>query len=64
MRNELRREELEAIIGAIRSGDRIKATSLYISATSKGLTEAQQFVRGLTAEVVAGQSAKPEAEGK
>jgi hypothetical protein len=60
MKNELKRDELDAIILAIRHADRIKATSLYISATSKGLTEAQQFVRELTAEVKAGQSAKPE----
>jgi hypothetical protein len=60
MRDELKPEELEEITAAIRSGDRIKATSLYISATSKGLTDAQQFVRGLTAEVKSEQSAKPE----
>jgi hypothetical protein len=60
MKNELRREELDAIILAIRQTDRIKATSLYISATSKGLTEAQQFVRELTAEVKAGLSTKSE----
>jgi len=60
MRDELKQEELEEITAAIRSGDRIKATSLYISATSKGLTDAQQFVRGLTAEVMAAQSTKPE----
>ena len=60
MRDELKPEELDEITAAIRSGDRIKATSLYISATSKGLTEAQQYVRGLTAEITATQSAKPE----
>ena len=60
MRDELKPEELEEITAAIRSGDRIKATSLYISATSKGLTDAQQFVRGLTAEVKAEQSPRPE----
>jgi hypothetical protein len=60
MRDELKQEELDEITAAIRSGDRIKATSLYISATSKGLTDAQQFVRGLTVEVMAAQSAKPE----
>jgi hypothetical protein len=60
MRDELKQDELDEIAAAIRNGDRIKATSLYISATSKGLTEAQQFVRSLTAEIKAEQSAKPE----
>jgi hypothetical protein len=59
MKNELKREDMDSIVAAIREGDRIKATSLYISATSKGLTDAQQFVRELTATVAA-QSAKPE----
>ena len=64
MRNELKPDELDEIVAAIRSGDRIKATSLYISATSKGLTDAQQFVRDLTAEIMAGQAAKAEGERK
>ena len=64
MRDELKHDELDEITAAIRSGDRIKATSLYISATSKGLTEAQQFVRVLTAEAKAAQTAKPEPERK
>jgi hypothetical protein len=64
MRDELKHDELDEITAAIRSGDRIKATSLYISATSKGLTEAQQFVRGLTAEVKAAQAVKAEPERK
>jgi hypothetical protein len=60
MKTELKREDMDSIVAAIREGDRIKATSLYISATSKGLTEAQKFVRELTASVIAAQSSKPD----
>jgi hypothetical protein len=58
MRDELKPDEIDSIVAAIRSGDRIKATSLYISATSKGLTDAQKFVRDLTASLLTGQTAK------
>ena len=39
--------EMNEIVAAIRAGDRLKAISLYISSTNKGLTEAQQFVNTL-----------------
>ena len=35
----------EKIDGAILDGDRIEATSLYISITECGLTAAQQFIK-------------------
>jgi ribosomal protein L7/L12 len=44
-------EEHARITGAVLGGDRIEATTLYISITGCGLTEAQEFVRTLTAEL-------------
>ena len=43
---------------AIAAGDRIEATSIYISVTECGLTEAQAFIRTLTAEVNAKKAEK------
>jgi hypothetical protein len=34
-------------------GDRIEATSIYISITECGLTEAQEFIKALTTELQA-----------
>ncbi|RYD76119.1 MAG: hypothetical protein EOP84_17325 [Verrucomicrobiaceae bacterium] len=50
MRRELKQSELDEIIQVVRRGDRLGAVSLYISATEAGLTEAQDFVRALTAK--------------
>ena len=50
-------EELGKIGRAIAAGDRIAATSMYISITESRLTEAQQFIKALTAEL---QSENPE----
>ncbi len=50
MRREPNPSELLAITEAVRRGDRLSATSLYISATEAGLTDAQDFIRALTAE--------------
>ena len=48
MRRELKPEEHEEIVNAVTAGDRIKATSIYLSATGGNLTDAQNFVRSLT----------------
>lgn len=50
MRRELKQSELDEITQVVRRGDRLGAVSLYISATEAGLTEAQDFVRALTAK--------------
>ncbi|HEY5814687.1 MAG TPA: hypothetical protein VIT23_18790, partial [Terrimicrobiaceae bacterium] len=46
-------EERKKILRAIASGDRIGATSTYISIAECGLTEAQAFIKALTAELQA-----------
>jgi hypothetical protein len=50
MKRELKPEEHEEIVNAVAAGDRIKATSIYLSATGGNLTDAQNFVRSLTEE--------------
>jgi hypothetical protein len=50
MKRELKPEEREEIISAVAAGDRVTATSLYLSATESNLTEAQNFIRRLTEE--------------
>jgi DNA-binding GntR family transcriptional regulator len=49
MKRELKPEEHEEIVRAIAAGDRVKATSIYLSATEGNLTEAQNFMKGLAA---------------
>jgi DNA-binding GntR family transcriptional regulator len=56
MKRALKPEEHEEIVRAIAAGDRIGATSIYLSATEGDLTEAQNFVKTLTAERRNGQS--------
>jgi ribosomal protein L7/L12 len=51
VRREPTEEEREKIVCAIAAGDRIEATSLYISITECGLTEAQIFIKALTTEL-------------
>jgi ribosomal protein L7/L12 len=51
MKRELTQEEREKIVRAIAGGDRIRATSMYISITECGLTEAQEFIKTLTTEL-------------
>ena len=46
-------EEFGKIAEAIAAGDRIEATSLYISVTECGLTEAQEFIKARTNELKA-----------
>lgn len=61
MKRELKPEEREQIVSAVAAGDRVKATSIYLSATEGNLTDAQNFVRTLTAEKI---EAAQEAEKK
>ena len=51
-------EEREKIGRAIAAGDRIGATSMYISITECGLTEAQEFIKLRTTELL--QAENPE----
>jgi hypothetical protein len=53
MKREPTAEERENIVRAIVAGDRIGATSMYISITECGLTEAQEFIRARTTELQA-----------
>ena len=50
MKRELKPEEHEEIVSAVVAGDRIKATNIYLSATEGNLTDAQAYVKRLTAE--------------
>ena len=50
MKRELKPAEREAIVAAVAAGDRVKATSVYLSATEGNLSEAQNFVRTLMEE--------------
>jgi hypothetical protein len=49
MKRELKPNEQEQIIKAIAAGDRIKATSIYLSATGGNLTDAQNYVKTVRA---------------
>jgi hypothetical protein len=50
MKRELKPEEHEEILRATVAGDRVKATSIYLSATEGNLTEAQNFIKVLAAQ--------------
>ena len=63
MKRELKPEEHEEIVKAIAAGDRVKATSLYLSATEGDLTTAQNFIKTLILEKQAAQSQQPAKEG-
>ena len=63
MKRELKPEEREEIVKAIAAGDRVKATSLYLSATEGDLTSAQNFIKTLILEKQAAQSQQPAKEG-
>jgi hypothetical protein len=56
MKRELKPEEHEEIIRAVAAGNRVKATSIYLSATEGNLTEAQNFIKTLFDEKRAVQS--------
>jgi hypothetical protein len=51
MKRELKPTEHEAILHAVMAGDRVKATSIYLSATEGNLTDAQKFVKSLATEI-------------
>lgn len=51
MKRELKPTEHEAILHAVMAGDRVKATSIYLSATEGNLTDAQKFVKTLAVEI-------------
>jgi hypothetical protein len=53
MKREPTAEERKKIGRTIVAGDRIGATSMYISITECGLTEAQKFIKALTTELQA-----------
>lgn len=48
MKREPTARECEQIAAAVFNGDRVEATSIYISITECGLSEAQQYVKALT----------------
>ncbi len=56
MKRELKPEEHEEIVKAVAAGDRVKATSLYLSATEGDLTTAQNFIKTLITEKQAAES--------
>jgi hypothetical protein len=58
MMREPTQEERGKIIRAIAAADRIGATSMYISITKCGLTEAQKFIKTLTTELELGNPEK------
>jgi hypothetical protein len=51
MKRELKPTEHEAVLHALMAGDRVKATSIYLSATEGNLTDAQKFVKTLALEI-------------
>jgi hypothetical protein len=51
MKRELKPEEHEEIVRAVAAGDRVKAKSIYLSATEGNLTEAQDFIKALPPHV-------------
>jgi hypothetical protein len=57
MKRDFTPDDLARITQSILGGDRVEATSIYISVTECGLTEAQKFVNALTAEL---RDTKPE----
>lgn len=58
MRRDLNSEDRDKMVHAIAAGDRIGATSIFMSITERGLTEAQAFIKSLTAEVNAKKAEK------
>ena len=61
MKRELKPEEREEIVAAVAAGDRVKATSIYLSATEGNLSEAQRFIKSLMVERVAALEAEERA---
>jgi DNA-binding FadR family transcriptional regulator len=50
MKRELKLEEHKEIVRAVAAGDRIKAMNIYLSATEGNLTEAQNYLKTVTAK--------------
>ena len=63
MKRELKPTEHEAVLHAVMAGDRVKATSIYLSATEGDLTTAQNFIKTLIVEKQAAQSQLTAKEG-
>ena len=61
MKRELKPAEREEIVAAVAAGDRVKATSIYLSATEGNLTEAQNFIKALMEERVTALEAEEKA---
>jgi len=51
MRRAPTEEEYRKITEAIFADDRVEATMIYLSIAKRGLTEAQEFIKRLTAEL-------------
>jgi hypothetical protein len=60
MKKDPKPAELEEITAAVRRGDKVQAISLYITATGSGLTDAQNFIRGLGGSKGEGSAAEKE----
>jgi hypothetical protein len=58
MMREPTQEEREKIVRAVAAGDRIGATSMYISITECGLTYAKKFIKALTTQLELGNPEK------
>ena len=56
MKRELKPEEHEEIVSAVAAGDRIKALNIYLSATEGNLTDAQNYLRTLSAKAEVAES--------
>jgi DNA-binding GntR family transcriptional regulator len=56
MKRELKPEEHEEIVSAVAAGDRIKAKNIYLSATEGNLTDAQNYLRTLSAKAEVAES--------
>jgi hypothetical protein len=56
MKRELKPEEHEEIVSAVAAGDKIKAKNIYLSATEGNLTDAQNYLKTLTAKAGAAES--------
>ena len=58
MKRQPTEEEHESIAQAIFKGQRIEATSIYLSITECGLTEGQNYIKALTEQLKASQPEK------
>lgn len=56
MKREPTQEERDRITRAVVCGDRVEATTLYMSITGCGLAEAQKFIAAVTTDVEAAQT--------